>query len=631
MSLPQGLFRLLLLLAAWCSALPAAAFDMRRLTLEELMELNVYSASRRAEAWRKSPAAVYVLTAEDIRRARVTSVPEALRLVPGVQVARVDANKWAVSIRGFNSRTANKLQVMVDGRSIYDPLFSGVLWESRDIQLENIDRIEVIRGPGGTLWGANAVNGVINIVTKHALDTQGGLAVVGIGTEERAFTTLRYGWRSGERHAARVTARLVNRDQGYSSAGPTADDSLMGRVSLRWDWDRGAGDELRISSDLFDGRAGEYRQPDDPGALPGAVDVEHTGGNVSLNWTRRVSDANQWQARSYYERFTFNNPSVLREARDIYHLEFQNDLVLTDRQRLVWGANYRITEDAISDVRTFSFDPAARRDEILGAFVQDTIALLPTVELTLGTKVEHNDYTGTGWQPNVRLAYFPSERHMTWGAISRAIRTPARLDADIVFAGSRLGDGLDAERLTAYEIGHRYQPSSRWSFDTALFYNVYDDLQTLETSPRLRYANRMHGNTYGIEISNRWQLRPALRVDASYAYLRMDLTLDPDSTDVTQPGATEGGAPHHQAALRGEWDVGRDLELDVTLRYVDALPAQQIPAYTTMDVGLGWRLGLGLDWVVVGQNLFDAHHPELASRTSTEVQRGFYTKLNWRF
>lgn len=505
--------RLLVLLVP-CA--PAFAFDVRRLTLEELMELNVYSVSRRDETLRQTAAAAYVLTAEDIRRSRVTSVPEALRLVPGVQVARVDANKWAVSIRGFNRRAANKLLVMIDGRSIYDPLFSGVLWESRDVMLENIDRIEVIRGPGGTLWGANAVNGVINIVTKHARDTQGGLAVVGGGTEERAFTALRYGWRTGDRHAARISAKLTNRDDGYSADGPTADESQMGRATLRWDWDPGAGHEMVVSSDWYAGRAGEYRAPGDSGGLPGAVDAEHHGGSLLLNWARRLSAGDRWQARAYYERFTRDNPSVLRETRDIYHLEFQHDLTLSERQRLVWGASFRDTQDEITNVRTFGFDPSARRDRVTGAFVQDTIALVPqTLELTLGTKVENNDYTGTEWQPNARLAYFTNPRHMTWAAVSRAVRTPSRLEADVVLGGIPIGEQFDVERLTAYELGHRFQPDRSWSVDTALFYNVYDDLQTLETSPLL-LANRMHGNTYGVELSTRWELRRGVRLDAGY-------------------------------------------------------------------------------------------------------------------
>ncbi len=621
------------LLALWvpCACLPAFAFDVRRLTLEELMELNVYSVSRRDEALRQAAAAVYVLTAEEIRRARVTSVPEALRLVPGVQVARVDANKWAVSIRGFNSRSANKLQVMIDGRSIYDPLFSGVLWETRDVMLENIDRIEVIRGPGGTLWGANAVNGVINIVTKHARDTQGGLAVVGAGTEERALTVLRYGWRTGDRHATRISAKVVNRDEGYSADGPAADDSRMGRAALRWDWDPGAGHEMFVSGDWYAGRAGEFRPAGDSGGLPGAVDAKHHGGHLMLNWARRLSSGNRWQARAYYERFTLDNPSVLHEARDIYHAEFQHDLTLTEHQRLVWGASFRDTQDEITNVRTFDFDPSARRDRVTGAFVQDTIALVPrTLELTLGTKVENNNYTGTEWQPNARVAYFVSPRHTAWGAIARALRTPSRLEADVVLGGTALGDGFDVERLTAYELGHRFQPDRTWSVDTAVFYNVYDDLRTLETAP-LRFANRMHGNTYGVELSTHWQVRRSLRFDAGYTYMRMDLKLDPQSTDVDQPDETEGATPHHALTLRTEWDIRRDLEFDITLRYVDELPAQQVPAYTTMDLGLGWRIRRGIDVVFVGQNLFDSHHPEQASAISTEVQRGFYTKINWRF
>ena len=640
----ERLARLLLLSVCSVASAPLHAFDVRRLTIEELMELNIYSAARRDESVRGSSAAVYVLTGEDIRRARVTSVPEALRLVPGVQVARVDANKWAVSIRGFNSRAANKLQVLVDGRSIYDPLFSGVLWESRDIALENIDRIEVIRGPGGTLWGANAVNGVINIITKHTRDTLGSLAYVGGGTEERAFAGARYGWQGDDRQSARISARIANRDQGYSPFGTTADDWLMKRVGYRWDYEAGGGDEITLSGDIYDGRAGEYLPPGNGSGLPGAADADHRGGNLHLNWRRRLADAGKLQTRAYYERFRFDNPNVLGERRNIYHVEFQHDLPPTPAHRLVWGANYRVTDDEIENGPVFVFDPDKRTDRVVGAFVQDTIALGTGLDLTLGTKVENNSYTGTEWQPNVRLSYLASAEHAWWGAVSRAVRTPSRLDADLLFNGVHVGERFDVERLTAYELGHRWQPRADWSLDTALFYNVYDDLQTLDDDPStaatdLRFGNRMQGHTYGVEFDNRWELRPDVRMNLSYTYLRMNLDVEPDPGTLTLPATAEGAAPRHTLAWRTEWDMSRDVEIDATIRYVDALSTTQpaaspVPAYVTLDLGLDWRLARGVDVSLVGQNLLDAHHPEQPISpitTVTEVQRGFYGRLNWRF
>lgn len=630
---------------ACCGAcVPLYAFDVRRLTIEELMELHVYSAARRDESVRASSAAVYVLTGEDIRRARVTSVPEALRLVPGVQVARVDANKWAVSIRGFNSRAANKLLVLVDGRSIYDPLFPGVLWESRDIALENIDRIEVIRGPGGALWGANAVNGVIDIITKHTRDTLGGFAYVGGGTEERAFAGARYGWQGSERQSARIFARAARRDEGYAPFGTAADDWRMKRVEYRWDYEPGGGNDFMISGDVFEADAGQYFPPGNPTALPGATDAEHRGGNVHASWRRRLGTAGMLQTRAYYERFGFDNPNLLGERRNIYHLEFQHDLPPTPIHRLVWGGNYRVTDDEIDNGPILGFDPDERTDRVVGAFVQDTIALAPKLDLTLGTKVEHNDYTGTEWQPNARLLYLASAERAWWGAVSRAVRTPSRLDADLVVNGVRLGENFDVERLTAYELGHRWQPRTDWSLDTALFYNVYDDLQTVEDDPStaatdLRFGNGMRGHAYGIEFDNRWDLRPELRMSISYAYLRLNLEVESDPGIQTVPAVAEGAAPRHTLAWRTEWDVGSDIELDATLRYVDALPTapattSPVPAYVTFDLGLGWRLARGLDMSLVGQNLLDSQHPEQPTgpmASVTEVQRGAFARLNWRF
>ena len=608
---------------------PVAAFDVERMTLEELMELNVESASRKAEQVWRTPAAVYVLTAEEIRRARATSVPEALRLVPGVQVARVDANKWAVSIRGFNARAANKLLVLVDGRSIYDPLFSGVLWESFDPMLENIDRIEVIRGPGGALWGANAVNGVINIITKHTRDTQGGLAVIGGGDELTSTGGARYGWRIGRDQTARVHANFSNRDQGFRRGSDVADDAHVGSAGFRWDWHQNATDDVVVSGDIYDARAGEFRQPGDP--LPaGAVDAQHHGGQLSLGWRRQLSATDLWDARIYYQRFAFDNANALRERRDVYHFELQRNQAVHPRHQLVWGASWRDTQDEITPGPVLSLTPAARRDQVRAAFVQDTIALVPQQwELTLGAKVERNDYTGTEWQPNARLAYTPSAQRLWWAAVSRAVRTPSRLESDVVLAGARLGAGFDAERLTAYELGHRWQPNARWVFDIAVFRHAYDDLLTLE--PGAGLANRMRGDADGFELTTRWDPHQRVRLEANYSYLRLDLALDDDSADVTRPELTEGAAPRHQLALRSEWDLARDWEFDAIVRYVDELPAQQVPAYTALDLGIGWRLERGLDVSLVGQNLLDPHHPEQRSTQTTEVQRGVYAKLSWRF
>jgi len=593
------------------------------------MDINVYSASRQDETVRETPAAVYVLTAGDIRRSRATSVPEVLRLVPGVQAARIDANKWAVSIRGFNSRTTNNLLVMVDGRSVYDPLFSGVLWEGRDVMLEDIDRIEVVRGPGGTLWGANAVNGVINIITKHARDTQGGLVVTGIGSEDRVYNAVRYGWETGPNQAARVYARYREHDSGFSPVRPAADESRMRRAGFRWDWDSGSADSVVVSGDVYRGDAGEFLVP------AGTQDADHAGGNVLTRWVRRISAGSDVRVQFYYDRTRLDNIN-LGEHRDTYDLDVQHAFVVSPKQRVIWGGGYRATRDDITNGPALVVDPPRRTDRLAHLFAQDEIALVPQrLDLIVGAKVERNDYTATEWQPNARLVYMPDRRHTWWAAVSRAVRTPSRLEADLVVGGNRLGDGFGAERLTAYEAGHRWLPTPIWSLDTAVFHNVYRGLLTFEQN--FAFQNHMRGNTSGVEVSSRWQPTPRLRLDAAYTYLQMNLETAPESIDVARPGTIEGSNPRHQLALRGGYDIAANVELDAIVRHVTELRALGVPAYTALDLALGWRPRRDLELALVGQNLLDDHHPEqgqfgaVPNAIGTEVERGAYLRLSWIF
>ena len=619
-------------------AVEMAALDIKRLTLEELMTIDVYSASRRAEPVQGVPSAVYVLTNEDIRRAGVTSIPDALRLVPGVNVARVDGNKWGVSIRGFiggfggsaAARTSNKLLVLVDGRSVYDPLFGGTFWESKDMMLADIDRIEVIRGPGGALWGANAVNGVINIITRHARDTQGGLVDAHAGTEERAMAATRYGWQPRADQYARVYAKALERDTGFSPSGNPHDAIEMYRAGFRWDWDEDARDTLRLSGDWFAAEAGQ-RSAATATAPSSTQDVGHRGGNLLSRWERKVSASEALRLQFYYDYFEYDSTS-LGVKRDTYDFEFQHDLMPHARHRVIWGLGYRRTRD---DVRTVAnvVDPARRGDQTESAFAQDTIALVPErLSLTLGTKFEHNDYSGNEWQPSTRLAWTPNEREMWWAAVSRAVRVPTRLDADIVIGGVRLGDGVVTEKIYAYELGHRRLVTPELWLDVAAFRNEYRELVTIETGTQ--FQNRMHGHTYGLEVAARWQALPSWQLDAAYTYLRMDFEVDAGSVATAQPAATEQSNPHYQFVLRSALDLGNNLEFDATLRHVDDLPALQVPAYTALDLALVWFAAPGLELSLVGQNLLDSHHPEqlvVANGAGTEVERGYYAKLRWRY
>lgn len=597
------------------------------------MDIDVYSASRRLEPLQQIPSAIYVLTGEDIRRARVTSVPEALRLVPGVQVARVDANKWAVSIRGFtggfdSGRTANKLLVLVDGRSIYDPLFSGTLWEARDVMLEDIDRIEVIRGPGGTLWGANAVNGVINIITKHARDTQGGLVAAGAGNEEHGFGAARYGWQARDnKRFTRVYAKSYARGAGFAPAGNAHDETRMNQTGFRWDWDASAVDTMRVSGDLFSSESGQRD------TAVTAQDVDHAGANLLAHWTRQLSASENIRVQFFYDRIKLDT-LTLGEKRNTYDLEFQHSLALAARHTIVWGLGYRSTSDELRNTPLLTLLPTERTDQTKSAFVQDTITLAPDkLQLTVGTKYENNDYSGGEWQPNARLAWTPDPQQTFWAAASRAVRVPSRLEADLVSGGTRLGDDFQAEHVNAYELGYRRLVTPNFWYDVATFYNLYDNLMTFE-SPTVLFKNGMRARTYGVELAGRWQAAPAWRLDTAYTFLRANLTVEPSHTSLLAPETTEKSNPRHQWVVRSAYDIGRDLQFDAALRFVDDLPALNVPSYTTLDLGLSWFLRRDVELALVGQNLLDNHHPEqpvVPNRIGTEVQRGFYTKLTWRF
>jgi iron complex outermembrane receptor protein len=610
----------------WALATTSAAFareldvDIKGTTIEQLMQISVTTVSRQEEELQTSAAAVYVLSREDIRRARVTSIPEALRLVPGVQVARVDANKWAVSIRGFNSRSANKLLVLVDGRSVYDPLFGGVFWEARDVALDEVERIEVIRGPGGTLWGTNAVNGVINIITRHTRDTQGTRATIGAGTEERTQGGVRYGWQSGATSHARVYADGFARDTGYSPAG-AHDDARMARAGFRVDWDASAADKVMFKGDAYDGTFGTGL------AGGGFEDLEHRGRSFVARWIRDRADGAQTMLQFWHDRLEFDDVN-LGEDRDTYDLEFQHAFRAGEAQRLVWGAGYRRTSDDIRNGPILSIAPASRRDNLSSLFVQDEIGLAErTVRLTLGTKAEHNDYSGMEWQPSARIAWVPNPDNTFWGAVSRAVRSPSRLESDFSAPPFLRGNpDFDSEKLVAYEAGYRSRVAPQAWVDAAVFYNVYRKLLSIEGTV---IDNKLRGTTSGVELAGRWQLGSAWRYDIAYTYLNMDLAAEADSTDATRAAMIEDSDPRHQVTLRSAWSPSRAVEVDAALRYVDRLRSLNVPAYLVADVGASWHPRRGLELSAVAQNLLDSHHPEQSGATTTEVQRGYYVKLRW--
>lgn len=617
------------------------------------LDVVVSTVSRQESTVGKSPAAVFVITGDMIRRSGARSIPEALRMAPGVQVARIDASKWAISIRGFNGRFANKLLVQIDGRSVYTPLFGGVYWDVQDVVLEDVERIEVIRGPGATVWGANAVNGVINIITKKAADTQGVLISGGGGNEERGFATVRYGGQLGADTHYRIYGKYVDRDRGFSTTG-ISDDWRMRRFGGRLDWQPTCCDTLTLQGDYYNGFAGQQAVIPDAMSISRTVDddVHLVGGNVLLRWTREISDESDWALQFYYDR-TERRDTVQGENRDTYDIDFQHRLPAGPCHDLIWGWGYRWSRDVFNtDPLTLDFGPGRTLD-LFSAFVQDEITLREDLlYLTLGAKFENNDFTGFEVQPSIRVLWTPTPQQSVWAAVSRAVRTPSRVDHRFSnnFPISLMpptylrilgNPAFESEELIAYELGYREQTTDDFSWDVALFYHDYDKLtayvpQTPISPPPVLIlpqipTNRMMGETYGVELTAAWQLTPCWRVSAAYSFLQIQLHAEAGTGAGSEDG--EGKSPHNQVYFQSSWDLAHDMEFDLMVRYVDELSAISVPSYLTMDLRWGWRPCRDLEVAIVGQNLLDSHQLEFTGTDTigTEVQRGVYGIVTWQY
>ncbi|MGB5132100.1 MAG: TonB-dependent receptor [Steroidobacteraceae bacterium] len=650
-------YLLLLAVFALFDATAEEAPSLLDLSIEELANLQVTSASRVEESLRDAAAAVFVITADDIRRSGVTSIPEALRLAPGVEVARLGTHSWSISIRGFNSNVANKLLVLIDGRSVYSPLYAGVFWDVQDTLLEDIDRIEVISGPGGALWGANAFNGVVNIITRSAGDTDGGFAEVLGGDEDRLIAGLRYGGKIGEDVAARLFVKYVDRDAG----GGSLDEQQFAQGGFRLDWGSEQADRFTVQGDIYDGgEPGEFRGPFTLGTVPTSTfrdRISLAGGNLLGRWSRSLSEDANLALQFYYDHTHRDIPGTFAESRDTFDFDFQHHRRLGDRNDFLWGLGYRSTRDQIDNTLFVTFNPDHREDQTFSLFVQDKIALLPDkLFLTIGSKFEENDYTGTEVQPNLRLAWRFNERHTFWSSASRAVRIPSRLDADLTLTAPITVPGIPfplyvnvngnhdfrSEELLAYEAGYRIQSGENLSFDFSVFRNEYDELQTIEPQapifvlvPPLPYiilpnvlANGMDGHSTGGTFVASWEPRAGWRLRFQYAYFDLDLQQEPTSQDTSAVNIT-GNSPRHQAAIHSFMDLSHDLSFYAGLRYVDELPNQGIDSYTAVDVNLGWRLRNALQASIAVQNLADDGHLEFGG--GNELERTVYLKIVWTF
>ena len=634
------------------------AADLAELELESLLHVQITSVTKVPEDLFGAAAAVHVIGQEELHRSGVTTIADALRTVPGLEVGGVDAHRWAVTSRGFNGEFANKLLVLMDGRSVYTPMNSGVYWDVQDTALEDIDRIEVVRGPGASLWGANAVNGVINIITKSAKDTQGLLVSGGGGNEAQGFGTIRYGGKLGKDAYYRAYLKYFNRDDSALSTGGAAGDAWwMARAGFRVDWDATDADALTLQGDIYQGREHQTRtflSPAAPGPQTNNFSDRVAGGNVLGRWSHIFSEDADLKVQMYYDR-TERESALPSEKRDTFDFDFQHRFPLGARNSVLWGAGYRVTSDNLRNGYDVVLTPDRRTDHLLSAFLQDETTLVPDrLRFTLGSKFEHNSYTGFEVQPTARLAWTPTERQTVWAAVSRAVRTPSRAEDDVrvtvpvpgaPFNATILGDrsGL-SEELMAYELGYRIVPHERVSLDLAAFYNVYDRLRSLSptlppaTPPPsligLASVNQLKGESYGAEAAAQWQVTPAWRLRAAYTFLRVMLHPDTGS-DASTESFFEGNSPQHQFSLRSSWDVTRTVQFDAGIRYVDALANPAIPSYVALDARLAWQITPDLELAVVGRNLLDGQHPEFGSSViatpQTEVERSVYAVITWRF
>ncbi|MFO0774570.1 MAG: TonB-dependent receptor [Nitrospiraceae bacterium] len=640
------------------------------MSLDQLMSLEVTSVAKEAQPLGQAASAVFVITNEDIRRSGATSIPEVLRMAPGIHVARIDAHRWAITARGFNTEYANKLLVLMDGRTLYTPLFSGVFWDVQDTVLEDIDRIEVIRGPGASLWGANAVNGVINIITKKAKDTQGLLMVAGAGTEERGFGTIRYGTSLGDNTHVRAYVKGFERDDYVlPNRANAADGWRQLRTGFRLDSNLGEKDTLSVHGNYYTGKAStSFDQPllTPPYSQSNADSLRMYGTNLLANWKHDFTSRSSFNLRAYYDG-TGRHSGTFSEHRNTFDVDAQHNFTWGDRHRIVWGAGYRVTHDDIMNTPIVQFSPSARTINLASGFLQDEIALIPNrLAFIVGTKIEHNDLTGFVVQPNGRLRWTPTESLTFWSAISRGIRTPSRAEDDgrataqtippnttqnpgplpalVSLFGNR---GFTNEALTAYELGGRAQLHSTLSVDVAAFYNKYDHLLSLEPgtpTPELSPApphlvvpfsvgNKLRATTQGVEVSLDWHPLEWWRLQTSYTYLTMSMG-QTDSLDSTR-NQTPGRDPRHLVSIRSLMKLPGNIEFDLWGRYVDTLSSLNIPSYVSLDTRVAWRPTPKWELAVVGQNLLDAQHPEFSTalipQARSEIQRGAYVKATWRY
>ena len=648
---------------------PLLSTDFTDLSLEELMAIDLTLATRTPKSRNRIPAAVYIIDREKIRRSTATSIPELLRMVPGLHVASIDNNKWAISIRGFNSRFANKLLVMIDGRTVYTPLMSGVYWDIQDTMLADIDRIEIVRGPGAALWGANAVNGVINIITKNAAQTR-GILFNGLAGNQHYAGNLRFGGTFGENTTYRIWSKYFNYDGLCNCKNLKPADDWHGiRAGFRLDSTPSKTTAITLSGELYDNQTGQISTLsawEPPYRHIFSEDPEQAGGHLLGRLQYNNSATSNTQLQIYFDR-TEREEAVGAEDRNTLDIDFQHHFKWGAKNDIVWGLGYRISHDKLTETEILrTLNDNTTYYHLYSGFIQDEITLIDNLlEITIGAKIEHNSYTGFEFQPNIRALLTLNPKHTFWAAISRALRTPSRYEVEgqinyilppgfpnnpfpnpPLFLSTNGSDDYESEELIAYEIGYRYL-NKNFSLDLTAFYNDYDELRTYElvgfdfnTPPYLHLTrindNKMYGHTSGFELLINFPIFSWWEIECNYSYQRTSMQLDSSSSDTGNLAPVEGDSPRHQALLHSSLDLPLNLNFDGWLRYVDELPNQKgVDSYITLDLRLAWQPREKLELSLSGRNLLEHRHLESTQdyfgTITSPVERSFYAEINWQF
>lgn len=655
-ALPGTALALALLGIAAPVAAQTTADALKRLSLEEMLNLEVATVSRSPQRMADIPAAVHVITRDDIRRAGVATLPEALRLAPGVQVARIDGGRYSIGIRGFADRLARSMLVMIDGRAVYSSLFAGTYWEVQDMLLEDVDRIEVIRGPGGTLWGANAVNGIINIVTHHTRDTQGTVVRGAIGGELRGLAAARFGGSTGDAFSYRVYGKTTGHDAQLHADGADYDEFRSLQMGARTDWTSGS-HAVTVQGDAYRSRLGQ-RVTEFTDTFPfsrtSARQSPLAGGNLLARWTRTTGRGGSVQLQAYYDR-TSRDERPVSETRDTVDVDFQQTRTVA-RHALVWGLGYRRSSDRIRTAAPAAFTPQRRSDNLFSTFLQDDITLIANrLRAVAGVKLEHNGYTGAEVQPSARLIWHVSPRDTLVGSVTRAVRTPSRVETDYTtmsvanpavpsFVRLLPNPDFRAEELIAYELGYRTQASPNAYLTFSGFFNQLDHMlsteflpSVVETTPApsrlilpVTFRNGIEGQSHGFEVTGDVRPVPWWRWTGHYSHARVQVSKKAGSADASQERRYENLVPRHQAYLHSAVDLPGGVEFDWTLRYVSRLPFGPVPAYATSDVRIAWLATPDLELSVVGENLHQSAHLEWTGTPGIRVQRTAFVNLVWR-